>query len=117
MCLVNVSFVIITILWSIYKTTKRVLVPRLHCDFEEPTVNFAILEAFQRLGYDRPTEDQALAVQTFVLGCDVFVMLPIGSGKSLYYASLPYIFDSLRRAAGEKDAHHSMAVCRQTSFG
>ena len=42
--------------------TKRVLVPRLHCDFEEPTVNFAILEAFQRLGYDRPTEDQALAL-------------------------------------------------------
>ena len=67
----------------------------------------SILEAFQRLGYDRPTEDQALAVRNFVLGCDVFVMLPTGSGKSLCYASLPYIFDSLRRAAGEKDAHHS----------
>ena len=44
-------------------------------------------------------------------------MLPTGSGKSLSgYASLPYVFDSLRRAAGEKEAHHSIAivVCTNT---
>ena len=97
-------------------TPKRVSVPRLHRDFEEPTVEVAILEAFQKLGYDRPTQDQVLAVRNFVLGYDVFVMLPTGSGKSLYYASLPYVFDSFRRAAGEKDAHHSIAivVCTNT---
>ena len=55
---------------------ERVSVPRLHRDFEEPTVEVAILEAFQKLGYDRPTQDQALAVRNFVLGYDVFVMLP-----------------------------------------
>ena len=68
-------------------TPKRVSVPRLHRDFEEPIVEVAILEAFQKLGYDRPTQDQALAVRNFVLGYDVFVMLPTGSGKSLCYAS------------------------------
>ena len=85
---------------------KIVLVPRLHRDFEETVVNVAILEAFQKPGYDRPSQDQALAVRNLVLGNDVFVMLPTGSGKSLCSASLPYINDSLRLAAGERDAHH-----------
>ena len=90
--------------------TRRVLVPRLDDRFEEPFIDVAILEGFQKLGYDRPTQEQAQAVRSFVLGSDVFVMLPTGSGKSLCYASLPYIFDSLRRSAGEKDAHHCIAV-------
>ena len=34
---------------------NRVFVLRLHRDFEEPNVYIAILEAFQKLGYDRPT--------------------------------------------------------------
>ena len=90
--------------------TRRVLVPRLDDRFEEPFIDVAILEGFQKLGYDRPTQEQAQAVRSFVLGSDVFVMLPTGSGKSLCYASLPYIFDSLRQSAGEKDAHHCIAV-------
>ena len=49
----------------------------------------SILEGFQKLGYDRPTQEQAQAVRTFVLGSDVFVMLPTGSGKSLR-VMLPY---------------------------
>lgn len=76
--------------------TRRILVPRLDDRFEEPVIDIAILEAFQKLGYDRPTQEQAQAVRSLMLGSDVFVMLPTGSGKSLCYASLPYIFDSLR---------------------
>ena len=72
------------------------LVPRLDDRFEEPVINVAILEGFQKLGYDRPTQEQAQVVRTFVLGSDVFVMLPTGSSKSLCYASLLYIFDSLQ---------------------
>ena len=53
-------------------TPKRVSLPRLRRDFEEPTVEVAILEAFQKLGYDRPTQDQALAVRNFVLGYGCF---------------------------------------------
>ena len=71
--------------------TRRVLVPRLNDRFEEPVIDVAILERFQKLGYDRPTQEQAQAVRSFVFGSDVFVMPPIGSGKSLCYASLPYI--------------------------
>ena len=90
--------------------TRRVLVPRLNDRFEEPFIDVAILEGFQKLGYDCPTQEQAQAVRSFVLGSDVFVMLPTGSGKSLCYASLPYIFDSLWQSAGEKDVHHCIAV-------
>ena len=73
--------------------TRWVLVPRLDDCFEEPVTDVAILEAFQKLGYDRPTQEQAQAVRSFVLGSDVFVMPNwTGSGKSLCYASLLYIF-------------------------
>ena len=92
--------------------TRRVLVPRLDDRFEEPFIDVAFLEGFQKLGCDRPTQEQAQALRSFVLGSDILVMLPTGSGKSLYYASLPYIFDSLRRSAGEKDAHHCIAVVK-----
>ena len=42
--------------------SKIVLVPRLHRDFEETVVTVAVLQAFQKLGYDHPSQDQALAV-------------------------------------------------------
>ena len=40
------------------------------------------------MGYDRATDDQKEAVKAFVLGKDVFVSLPTGSGKSLCYSCL-----------------------------
>ena len=61
---------------------------------EELVIDVGILEAFQKLGYDCPTQEQAEAVRSFVLGSDT-LMLPTGNGKSFSYASLPYIFDSL----------------------
>lgn len=39
--------------------TRRILVPRLDDRFEELVIDVAILEAFQKLGYDRPTQEQA----------------------------------------------------------
>ena len=48
--------------------TKTVLVPRLHREFEEPVVNVAILEAFQKPGYDRPSQDQATCCAKFRVG-------------------------------------------------
>ena len=51
-------------------------------------VNFAIINGFQRLGYDGPNQDQALVVCNFVAGRDVFVMLPTGSGK--LFCAMPH---------------------------
>ena len=60
--------------------TKRVLVPRLNDCFEDLVIDVAILEGFQKLEYDHPTQEQAQAVRSFVLGSDAFVMPPTGSG-------------------------------------
>ena len=52
------------------------------------TVSLASVQKqnIKELGYDRPTEDQAEALQKFVSGHDVFVFLLTGSGKSLCFA-------------------------------
>ena len=55
--------------------TRRILVPQLD-HFEEPVIDVAILEGFQKLEYDRLTQEQAQAVRSFVLESDVFVMPP-----------------------------------------
>ena len=47
--------------------TERIFVPRLDHRFEEQVIDVAILEAFQKLGYDRPTQEQAQAIRSFVL--------------------------------------------------
>ena len=36
------------------------------------------------------------AILAFVSGRDVFVSLPTGYGKSICYASLPFVFDTIR---------------------
>ena len=43
-----------------------------------------------------PTFDQRSVIFNFVRGNDVFVSLPTGSGKSLCYTVLPYMFDFLK---------------------
>lgn len=53
------------------------------------------MEAVQTLGYMYPTRYQAEVIETFFSGRDVFVSLPTGSGKSVCYACLPLVFDSL----------------------
>ena len=62
----------------------------------------AVLKAVHTLGYDQPTDDQKDAIRSFLSRKDVFVSLPMGSGKSLCFASLPIVFDLLRTSAGQK---------------
>ncbi len=54
-------------------------VPRLQTSFSDENIKMAILSAFQRLGFDRPTAEQEEAVKEFICGRDVFVSLPTGS--------------------------------------
>ena len=56
------------------------------------------------LGIESFKEKQVEAITSFVSGKDTFVSLPTGYGKSLIYASLPYIFDQKK-------------VCFSTLFG
>ena len=47
------------------------------------------------LGYNHLKEEQRDVINNFLLGNDVFVILPTGFGKTLCYACLPKIFDRL----------------------
>ena len=63
-------------------------VPRIGVSISESELGIVLLSAVQKMGYDRATGDQKEAVKAFVLGKDVFVSLPTGSGKSLCYSCL-----------------------------
>ena len=57
--------------------------PRIGTLISKADLGMILLSVVQKMGYDRPTDDQKKAVETFVLGKDVFISLPTGSGKSL----------------------------------
>ena len=83
------------------KRTEEVSIPRLDIVVPKQDLNTAILAAFQDLGYDKPTAEQAEAVSQFVCGLDVLVILPTEGGKSLCFVTLPLVFDNLRKNAGQ----------------
>ena len=55
-------------------------------------VNHVISEVSRRFNVVLK-DKQVEAIQSFMNGCDVFVALPTGYGKSLIYAFLPSVFD------------------------
>ena len=59
-------------------------------------VSAVVSRAARKLGYGHLKEKHYQAVSEFVSGKDVFVSLPTGGGKSLCYAVLPSVFDTLR---------------------
>ena len=79
------------------------LLPRIDTLISKADLGMILLSVVQKMGYDRPTDDQKKAVEAFVLGKDVFISLPTGSGKSLCYACLSHVFDELRRRSGARE--------------
>ena len=53
-------------------------------------------EVAREFGYSSLSTHQQEAILKFVSGTDVLVVLPTGSGKSICFAVLPWLFDSLR---------------------
>ena len=59
-------------------------------------IDAVIADSARLLGFEKLKDKQVKAVKAFVSGSDVFVSLPTGYGKSVIYAVLPPVFDTLR---------------------
>ena len=88
------------------------LVPRIGTLISKADLVMILLSFVQKMGYGCPADDQKKTAEAFVLGKDVFISLPTGSGKSLCYACLPHVFNELRRRSGARECmvHHSIVV-------
>ena len=62
----------------------------------EASLDRAITDASELLGYESLRPRQGQAVKAFLSDRDMFVCLPTGSGKSLCYCLLPTASDILR---------------------
>ena len=89
---------------------SSVLIPRLSTTVSLQDIDRAIMKAFRTLGYESPTWVQEEAVRAFIMGRDVFVIVPTGSGKSLCFLALPLVFDSLCSCNSDTDIHHSTVL-------
>ena len=58
--------------------SAEVLVPKLNKTFPPDMFQAAVMYGVHSLGYERPNEDQATAVNAFLKGRDVFVSLLTG---------------------------------------
>jgi len=55
----------------------------------------AVVAAASDLGYSSLKEEQLKVVTAFLEGRDVFAVVPMGYGKSLWFGCLPLAFDRL----------------------
>ncbi len=56
---------------------------RVHVSFETQKLRDAARSAAKKLGCHNLKLEQLAVIETFVKGCDVFAVLPMGYGKSL----------------------------------
>ena len=61
----------------------------------DDSISDIIRAAASSLGYAEIGFLQKTAVRAFVTGSDIFLSIPTGGGKSLWYAVLPRVFDML----------------------
>ena len=68
---------------------------------EQSRVDRAIEAVCTKLGYAGLIPEQEKAVRSFVSSRDEFLSLPTGSGKSVCFAVLPWIFNELHQRKGD----------------
>jgi len=73
-----------------------VCIPRLHTAVSRQDLNVVILAAFQELGYDKPTEEQAEAVSKIICGGMYWQICQLVL-ENLSFMALPLVFDNLRK--------------------
>ena len=87
-----------------------VSIPRLGLTLPKDCVERAILKAIKELGYEKPKQFQIDVIMMFIKGKDVFVCQPTGSGKSICFACIPSVFDTLRKYSVGLPSHHCIAI-------
>lgn len=85
-------------------------IPRLGVTASTETLRGCILLAFQSLGNDCPMDYHLEVIQEFVCGKDVFVVQPTGSGKSLCFVCLPYVFSKIHSLCCSGEDHFQPIV-------
>ena len=68
----------------------------INADIGKSAMEEALVSALHKLRFDTLRKEQDRVVKAFISGQDVFAGLTTGYGKSLCFALLPYVFDSLR---------------------
>ena len=68
----------------------------MHVATHSMNVEEVISSVARQFGLDQLKPKQKEVISTFVRGRDVFVSLPTGYGKSIIYAALPFVFDSVK---------------------
>ena len=67
-------------------------------DLKKLALSVLVREAASRLGFANVKPQQLEAILAFCQGKDVFVSLPTGFGKTLIFAVLPSLFNTIRRS-------------------
>jgi superfamily II DNA helicase RecQ len=70
-------------------------IPRLGKVYDAAVVEEAVCSSVRGLVSNSPTSEQMDVIMSILRGCDVFVSLPTGSGKSVCFSCLPLVFQKL----------------------
>lgn len=72
--------------------------------------------AIQKLGYSSLKKEQLDVIVGFLNGRDVFAVLPTGFGKTLCYACIPLVFDSIDQACDQRSSSIALVITPLTAI-
>ena len=78
-----------------FSLRHQVVVNTLHFTGSDKKMDAVIETTVRKLGYTEVKHLQTKSIKEFVSGNDVFVSVPTGYRKTVCYACLPLVFDTL----------------------